>query len=123
MHSLKRTLFASVFLTCLLAQPAVAADDLSRAVKAQYDSHLGALFDHFHRNPELSSMEHNTAARLAAELREAGFEVRPDDIAVVSRTRPGRLTGLFHRLLPGAIFEVICRIWAVPTRRRELFAS
>ena len=55
-------------------QPAT-ADDLSNAVEADYDQHLGALFDYFHRNPELSSMETKTAARLADELRAAGFEV------------------------------------------------
>ena len=53
----------------------VAADDLSNAVETDYDQHLGALFDYFHRNPELSSMETKTAARLADELRAAGFEV------------------------------------------------
>jgi len=51
------------------------ADELSDAVQADYDQHLAALFDYFHRNPELSSMEVKTAARLAQELREAGFEV------------------------------------------------
>lgn len=51
------------------------ADDLSRAVEADYDQHLAALFDYFHRNPELSMLETRTAARLASELRDAGFEV------------------------------------------------
>ena len=51
------------------------ADELSDAVKADYDQHLAALFDFFHRNPELSSMEVKTAARLAEELRATGFEV------------------------------------------------
>ena len=51
------------------------ADDLSSAVEKDYKQHLEALFDYFHRNPELSSMETNTAARLARELRDAGFEV------------------------------------------------
>ena len=39
------------------------ADDLSSAVEADYEQHLGTLFDYFHRNPELSSMETKTAAR------------------------------------------------------------
>jgi len=51
------------------------ANDLSKSVEADYGQHLGALFDYFHRNPELSSMETKTAARLADELRAAGFEV------------------------------------------------
>ncbi|MEO1575157.1 MAG: amidohydrolase [Pseudomonadota bacterium] len=50
-------------------------DDLSRAIQKDYDDHLGALFVHFHRNPELSTMETKTSARLAGELRDAGFEV------------------------------------------------
>lgn len=60
----------------LLALPAVSgAASLSEDIQADYDAHLGVLFDHFHRNPELSLVEHKTAARMAAELREAGFEV------------------------------------------------
>jgi hippurate hydrolase len=49
--------------------------DLANAVAKDYQGHLGSLFDHFHRNPELSFMETQTAARLAQELREAGFQV------------------------------------------------
>ena len=33
------------------------------------------MFDHFHRNPELSTVEFKTAERMTAELRAAGFEV------------------------------------------------
>jgi len=47
----------------------VTADELSDAVEADYDQHLAELFDYFHRNPELSSMEIKTAARLSEELR------------------------------------------------------
>ena len=50
-------------------------DELEAAVKADYDAHLGELFEHFHKNPELSFVETKTAARLAEELRKAGFEV------------------------------------------------
>ena len=57
-------------------QPTYAANaELASAVAKDYTSHLGPLFDHFHRNPELSYMETKTAARLAAELRQSGFEV------------------------------------------------
>ena len=52
-----------------------AADDLSEAIERDYSERLGALFEHFHRNPELSYLETNTAARLATELRESGVEV------------------------------------------------
>ncbi len=51
------------------------ADDLERAVIKEYEVHLGDLFDHFHRNPELSLMEYKTAARLSKELTDAGFRV------------------------------------------------
>ena len=66
---------ALVFLCGLIAGAARAESSLSEAVARDYDAHLGDLFVHFHRHPELSFMEHKTAARLAAELREAGFAV------------------------------------------------
>lgn len=69
---MKRFLFA---LTLVCASGVLHAADLSKQVKQDYDAHLGALYDHFHRNPELSKMEHKTAARLAKELRDAGFDV------------------------------------------------
>ena len=66
--------FLLVFTSTLFTQTVI-ADELSDAVEADYDRHLGVLFEHFHRNPELSLMETRTAARLAEELRAAGFEV------------------------------------------------
>ena len=51
------------------------ASDLSSAVQRDYDEYLWPLFDHFHRNPELSLFEFETAERMAEELRNAGFEV------------------------------------------------
>ena len=51
------------------------ANELNDAVKRDYDDYLWPLFDHFHRNPELSTVETKTAARMAEELRGAGFEV------------------------------------------------
>ena len=61
----------------LLAWPSPGHADagLKQAVKADYDSYLAPLFVHFHRNPELSYVEAQTAARMAAELRKAGAEV------------------------------------------------
>ena len=65
-----------LILTALVAAPSVStASDLTESIQADYDAHLGVLFDHFHRNPELSLVEYETAARMAAELREAGFQV------------------------------------------------
>jgi amidohydrolase len=59
----------------LMAAPASANDDLKRAVKTDYDSYLSPLFVHFHRNPELSYVETETAKRMAAELKKAGAQV------------------------------------------------
>jgi len=61
---------ALVFFSC-----SAGATELSDAVKKDYDDYLWPLFDHFHRNPELSTIENDTAARMAEELRGAGFEV------------------------------------------------
>ena len=65
---------AACLLGILFFLPAVASE-LDDAVKADYDEHLGELFDHFHRNPELSTIEHETARRMAMELSLAGFNV------------------------------------------------
>lgn len=53
----------------LISAPAVAAPELSAAVKADYDRQLRALFEDFHRNPELSFKENRTARIMAAQLR------------------------------------------------------
>jgi len=70
-------LLSALLLAALLpAAHAGAADSaLSKAVARDYDVTLAPLFDYLHRNPELSFMEVKTAARLAKELRAAGFEV------------------------------------------------
>lgn len=60
----------------LAASPAFAEPDYAPAVKADYDKDLGALFQWFHTNPELSFKETKTAARMAAELRKvSGMQV------------------------------------------------
>lgn len=64
-----------VLCTALLFAPLLKANELNGALKADYDEHVAALFDHFHRNPELSIAEVETPARMAAELRGAEFEV------------------------------------------------
>lgn len=56
--------------------PARAGDPaLATAISRHYDSHLGALFVHFHQNPELSYREVRTAARIARELKALGVQV------------------------------------------------
>ena len=53
----------------------VYAADLKSDVSDHYDNHLGALFTHFHQNPELSFQETKTAKRMAEELRALGYDV------------------------------------------------
>jgi hippurate hydrolase len=53
----------------LFATPALAAPDFSAAVKADYDKSLRAMFEDFHRNPELSFKETRTAGIMAKQLR------------------------------------------------------
>jgi len=64
-----------VGLTAILMSASAVGGELSDAVKKDYDEHLAGLFDHFHRNPELSTVEHETARRMALELSLAGFDV------------------------------------------------
>ena len=56
-------------LALIAATPALAELDYAAAIRADWDASLGATFDWFHRNPELSFKEVNTAARMAKELR------------------------------------------------------
>ena len=70
------TRLTAPLIVLLLTCPASAmAADLAKRVSADYAAHLGVLFEHFHRNPELSLVEHKTAARMVTELQAAGFEV------------------------------------------------
>jgi hippurate hydrolase len=71
MTKLRHALLAAT----LAITSAPAGADLALDVKQDYDAYLWPLFEHFHRNPELSTVEVETAARMAAELRAAGFEV------------------------------------------------
>jgi hippurate hydrolase len=49
-----------------------------RALIGDSYSHLEALYKHLHTHPELSLQEEHTAARLAQEMKELGFEVTPN---------------------------------------------
>jgi len=62
-------------LTVILLSCSAFGSELSDAVKQDYDAYLAGLFDHFHRNPELSTVENETARRMALELSLAGFDV------------------------------------------------
>lgn len=48
---------------------------LTLDIAKDYQQNLAPLWDHFHRNPELSLMETKTAKRLSKELRAVGFNV------------------------------------------------
>lgn len=79
---MKRIILATVAAAALWggaasAQTSAPSGDaaLKAAVKADYDANLGALFDWFHRNPELSGREVNTSARMAQELTALGYDV------------------------------------------------
>lgn len=97
---MKKTALTAILAAVLAAgsAPAIAqnADDaaaLKAAVKADYDANLGALFDHFHRNPELSGLEVQTSARMAEELRALGYDVTTGvggtGVVAVLRNGPG----------------------------------
>ncbi len=53
----------------------VFCSELGAAIEDDYANNLKALFEHFHRNPELSFREYETAKRLANELKSLGIEV------------------------------------------------
>ena len=42
--------------------------ELRQSIARDYEANLGALFDDFHRNPELSGLEVRTAGIMAARL-------------------------------------------------------
>jgi amidohydrolase len=48
---------------------------IANYVEQDYQNNLKALFKHFHKNPELSLQEHQTAKRMADELSALGYQV------------------------------------------------
>ncbi len=70
---------AFLVLLCPVAAPAQTpavqlATDVRLRLEKEY-AHLDAFYKHLHAHPELAFQEEQTAARLAKELRGAGFEV------------------------------------------------
>ncbi|MEK9656268.1 MAG: amidohydrolase, partial [Halieaceae bacterium] len=63
-----------VVIALLLANSAV-AQSLRDDIDGLYQAKLRELFLYFHQNPELSTMEQQTAARLAEELEQLGYSV------------------------------------------------
>ncbi len=76
MLSIRRSLVSTALASMLFSGPALAGPaEVEAAAATEYDAYLEELFVHFHRNPELSFLETQTAARMAEELRAAGVEV------------------------------------------------
>ncbi len=64
-----------IVLIALLSLPHLSfSQDLNRLVSAELNS-LSTFYKDLHANPELSYFEKNTSAKIAVELRSAGFEV------------------------------------------------
>ena len=57
------------------APASVAYGALKAAIQQDYAANLAAIFDDFHRHPELSGMEVRTSARMADLLKGLGYEV------------------------------------------------
>lgn len=78
--------------TMLLASIA-SAQDVRNLVDQQYAS-IEKLYIDFHRSPELSLAESNTAKKVARELREAGYEVTENvggtGVVAVLKNGPGK---------------------------------
>ena len=74
---LRTTLAAATAVFALAtALPAAAQDNgLTAAVQQDYAANLAALFDDFHRHPELSGLEVRTAGIMAARLGALGYDV------------------------------------------------
>ncbi|MEM6476235.1 MAG: amidohydrolase [Pseudomonadota bacterium] len=76
MTKLRRFPITLALAAAAFGTPALAdMQDISASVEADYDGYLESLFLHFHKNPELSFLENETAARMATELRAVGLDV------------------------------------------------
>jgi len=69
-----RFLTTAALLASVACAPSVVANELTASVADDHD-YVFDLYKHFHENPELSFKEKDTAARLASELKELGFDV------------------------------------------------
>ena len=64
-----------VLICAILVVSPSQGSELTDSIKQDYDGYLAELWDHFHRNPELSLVEFETAKRMSSELQAAGFDV------------------------------------------------
>jgi hippurate hydrolase len=78
---MKQPLSATLFLACIFsfgtikAQTPQVIKQIEELTAKNYPE-LDALYKHLHQNPELSLQEEKSAARMAAELKKLGFEVK-----------------------------------------------
>ena len=90
---MKKTSAMLFTISIVLVGTSMQASELSEAIAEDYQAYLAPLWDHFHRNPELSLMEFKTAKRLAEELRAVGFEVTEGvggtGVVAIMRNGPG----------------------------------
>tara|TARA_R110002167_G_scaffold63058_1_gene177867 strand:+ start:1056 stop:2375 length:1320 start_codon:yes stop_codon:yes gene_type:complete len=69
---------ATAVLALSVGLPASAQDSrLKAAIQQDYTANLAALFDDFHRHPELSGLEVRTAGIIADQLTALGYDVTP----------------------------------------------
>lgn len=75
-NALSILIASTLAISALMPNTALAFSPTTADYVAQdYQQHLAPLWDHFHRNPELSLMETKTAKRLSEELSSVGFDV------------------------------------------------
>ena len=75
-NALSILIASTLAISALMPNTALAFSSTTADYVAQdYQQHLAPLWDHFHRNPELSLMETKTAKRLSEELSSVGFDV------------------------------------------------
>ena len=89
---MRNVTFGLIIATFFLAN-AQAAEYLRESIAQDYDENLEEMYLHFHRNPELSNLESETAKRLASEIRAFGYEVTEGvggtGIVAVMKNGPG----------------------------------
>ena len=75
---MKKYILSTIALLSYLFVGVVFADSysvLKKKVAKDYSKYLKGQFEYFHRNPELSFLETNTAKRMATELKKLGYDV------------------------------------------------
>ena len=88
-----RTVALCLIIATFCVSNAQAVEYLRESIATDYDESLQEMYLHFHRNPELSNLESETAKRLATEIRAFGYEVTEGvggtGIVAVMKNGPG----------------------------------